>query len=394
MSVKIGTATDYADLLNQLDSFLTGTGMALTPSFTGTGNGTIDALGGSAGVAEVITVTFTSSTAFGVVGSVSGSLGTGVVGTPFTSTKANLTITAGGTAFVNGDVFTFSVTPPWTSKRRVSGSEMIWQAPGNGGLDQILVGAKEFHNVGADYYNWRLGGFQAYDSGSPFNQQPGYVGGASQATPSPVIPLWNSTIPFWFIANGRRVIVVAKISTVYTAMYLGLISPYISPGAFPYPLAVGGTISFGASAEPAEGSADTRWRWSYTGTEAQVFAKPLLSPLTTPSNSALRLRRPDGFWTGFSGYFAEQTYGKCAPYCLIDSSSSDVRPNLDGSYPIFPIVMADVTPNVYGELDGVFDVTGFSNSAENTVTIGGIKHLVVQNVFRNTKSDFFAVRLS
>lgn len=394
MSVKIGTATDYADLLNQLDSFLTGTGMALTPSFAGTGNGTIDALGGSAGVAEVITVTFTSSTAFNVVGSVSGSLGSGVVGTPFTSTKVNFTITAGGTAFVATDAFTFSVTPPWTSKRRVSGSEMIWQAPGNGGLDQIIVGANEFHNVGADYYNWRLGGFQAYDAGSVFNQQPGYVGGVNQATPSPVIPLWNSTIPYWFIANGRRVIMIAKVSTVYEAMYLGLISPYISPGAFPYPLAVGGSISFSSGNEPAEGSTDTRWRWSYTGNEVQAFAKPFLSALSNPSQSGLRLRRPDGVWTGFSGVPNEQTFGKLAPYCLINAANSDVRPNLDGGYPIFPAVMADVTPNVYGELDGVFDVTGFSNSAENTITIGGIKHLVVQNVFRNTKSDFFAVRLS
>src|SRR5579859_4729576 len=100
MRVKIGTATYYANLLDILDSFLTSTGMALTPSFVGVGNGTISALGGSAGVAEIITVTLTSATAFGVVGSVSGSLGTGVVGTPFTSTKANLTVTAGTTAFV------------------------------------------------------------------------------------------------------------------------------------------------------------------------------------------------------------------------------------------------------------------------------------------------------
>jgi len=394
MSVQIGTATDYADLMNQLDSFLTGTGQALTPSFTGTGNGTIDAHGGSAGVAETITVTFSSSTAFSVSGSISGSLGSGTVGTPFTSTKANLTVTAGGTAFVSGDHFTFEVTPPWTSHRRVSGSEMIWEAPGNGGLDHIFLGVKAFSNVGADYYDWRLGGFQAYDSGSPFNQQPGYVGGPSQASPSPVIQLWNSTIPYWFIANGRRVIVVAKVSTVYTSMYIGLLSPYISPGAFPYPLVVGGSISFSTGGEPAEGSADTRWRWSYTGAEVQVFAKPFLSGLSNPSQSALRLRRPDGFWTGFSGSDNEQTYGKTAPYCLISSANSDVRPNLDGSYPIFPVVLADVTPNVYGELDGVFDVTGFSNSVENTITIGGIKHLVVQNIFRNTKSDFFAVRLS
>lgn len=54
----------------------------------------------------------------------------------------------------------------------------------------------------------------------------------------------------------------------------------------------------------------------------------------------------------------------------------------------------DATPNVYGELDGVFGVTGFGQSAENTVTINGIPHLVVPDVFRGGKANFHAVRLA
>jgi len=392
MSVKIGTATDYADLLNVLDTFLTATGMALTPSFTGTGNGTIDARGGSAGVAEIITVTFTSATAFGVVGSISGSLGTGVVGTPFTSTKANLTITAGGTAFVSGDIFTFAVCPPWASKRRVSGSEMIWQAPGNGGLEQIIVGAQVFSDVGADYYNWRLGGFTAFNSGAVFNQQPGYVGGASQAHASPVLTLWNSTIPYWIIANGRRVIIIAKVSTVYVTAYLGFMTTYMAPGSFPYPLIVGGSLDF--QFEPATNSSS--WRWSYTGNEMRNFPIPFASAMSADYQSSLNLRLPSGIWRGFDIASSESLLGQLWPYAYMDQSSGipDWRPNLDGGYPLLPIVLTDTTPNTYGELEGVYATTGFSQSSENTVTIGGIKHLVVQNVFRNTKADFFAVRLS
>jgi hypothetical protein len=58
------------------------------------------------------------------------------------------------------------------------------------------------------------------------------------------------------------------------------------------------------------------------------------------------------------------------------------------------VVLCDNLPNVYGELAGVKAVTGFSQSAENTVTIGGIKYLVVPDVFRNAQRDFFAVRLA
>ena len=57
MSFQTGTATDYSDLLDQLDTFLTSQGMTLAASFAGTGNGTIAGLiGGSASVAEVITI--------------------------------------------------------------------------------------------------------------------------------------------------------------------------------------------------------------------------------------------------------------------------------------------------------------------------------------------------
>lgn len=396
MSVQISTASNFADLLNQLDTFLTSTGMALTPIYTATGNGAISAKGGSASVAELITITFTSATAFGVVGSVSGSLGTGTVGTPFTSTKANFTISPGGTAFVNGDVIAFSVAPPWTSLRRSSGSEMIWQAPGNGGVDQIIVGARCFSNVGGDYYNWRLGGFTAFNSGQTFQQQVGYVGGLNQANPSPVMQLWNSTIPYWFIANGRRVIVIAKISGVYSSCYLGFMNTYIAPGTFPYPLVVGGSIAWNDGAEPSETGGDSRWRWSYTGAETSVWAKGYLGGLTSDRTSTLRLRLPNGEWRGFSGSWNEASFGKLFPMAAANYNSYDLRSNLDGSYSLLPVVLWDVSPqaNQYGELDGVFDVTGFGNGAENTVTINGVAHLVVQNLFRNGRADYYAVRLS
>ena len=392
MSVLIGTATDYQDLLNQLDTFLTGTGQALVPSFVGAGNGTIDAHGGSAGVAETITVTFTSATAFGVVGSVSGSLGTGVVGTLFTSTKANLTITAGSTAFVSGDAFTFAVTPPWTSLRRTTGTEMIWQGPGNGGLDQVIVGAQIFSNVSADYYNWRLGGFTAFDSSLAFDMQAGYVGGFGQSSNSPVLPLWNSTIPFWFIASGRRVIVIANVSTVYVSCYLGLLASYMAPGAFPYPLVVGGSMAW-ENSEPAANS--TSWRWSYSGPEMAAFPIGRTATIPFDTGAGLRLRLINGVWRGFSSSSVNTGGpGGIWPYGWVNPSSWDWRPDLDGGYSLLPIVLMDGTPNVFGELEGVKAMTGFSQAVGNTVVINGISYLVVQNTFRNTESDYFAVQLA
>jgi hypothetical protein len=73
----------------------------------------------------------------------------------------------------------------------------------------------------------------------------------------------------------------------------------------------------------------------------------------------------------------------------------DWRPNLDGGYSVLPIVLHEsASSNIYGELDGVGATTGFAQAAGNTITIAGISWLVVQNVERTTKTDYFAVQLS
>jgi hypothetical protein len=395
VSYQIGTATDYSDLLDQLDTFLTSQGMTLSPSYVGTGNGTIAGLiGGSASVAEIFTILFTTATAFSVTGSISGALAAGTVGVAYSTTKIKFTITAGGTAFVAGDAFTIATTPKWISKRRTSGDQMIWEAPGNGNLDHILVGAKLFHDVGADYYNWRLGGFTAFDSGLTFENQPGYVGGAGQTVPSPVLNLWNSSIPYWFIGNGRRVMVVAKISTVYVAAYLGFGSLYMSPGAFPYPLIVGGSMAWDAqfvSSEPAAGSVN--WRWSYVGNELRCFPMSRGQSSSYPNGAQLRMRLPSGVWQGFNASNSESQFGRLWPTGdAVSGGMTDWRDDLDGGYSILPIVMYDLI-NIYGEIEGVGGITGFGQSSENTITIGLEKWLVVQDVNRNTKIDYFAVKL-
>jgi len=60
----------------------------------------------------------------------------------------------------------------WTASRS-SSTEYIWTAPGSGGspADPLIIGAKAFFNVGADYYNWRLGGFMEFDSSLAFEAQ-------------------------------------------------------------------------------------------------------------------------------------------------------------------------------------------------------------------------------
>jgi len=117
-----GTAADYLDLLDKLNDFLTLKGSAFGLSYVGTGNGTFTAYsGGASSVAETFTITATSATNWTVVGSISGSIGPATTGTPFSHAKLVFTITAGGTAFVAGDVFLISTAPKWTNLRKAKG---------------------------------------------------------------------------------------------------------------------------------------------------------------------------------------------------------------------------------------------------------------------------------
>jgi hypothetical protein len=276
----------------------------------------------------------------------------------------------------------------WTALR-AAGPEYIWQAPGSLGspADPLIVGAKPFFNAGADYYNWRLGGFVAFDSSLPFESQSGYIG-AGPAN-CPVLNLWDASMPFRFYATGRRAIILAKVSTVYVVAYLGYLSSYMAPGAFPYPLIVGGSMAWDGT-EP--GATDARWRWSYNGAEMANFPKP--NNAINAFGSQLRLRRPDGTWIGFGCPYkltSAGNLGKVWPYGNWGASAAaDMRTNLDGGYMLMPVVLQDFS-NIYGELDGICALTGFGNGAENTVTIGGVANYVVPNVFRTTQTDYFAI---
>ena len=89
----------------------TAAGTAGTPTYAGTGNGTISGVTAGAGSAtETISITALDATHFSVTGSVSGALGTATVGTPFVSGPLSFSLAAGTTPFVAGDTFTVATT--------------------------------------------------------------------------------------------------------------------------------------------------------------------------------------------------------------------------------------------------------------------------------------------
>lgn len=298
-----------------------------------------------------------------------------------------------GTATDHDDLFdklrTFLSTagptgPGWTELDYEAGDRtVIFQAPGLSTTEEIHVGFGVVESVGTDSFALTGWMFRSYNSGLGHQVQPGHSGLGYH-------PLWDTSIPYWFIANGQRVIIVTKVSTVYTASYLGKFLPYGVPGEYPQPYYLG-----------MPNSANTRW--SSTDESFRNFFDP-------GAHNGSRMLNPNGTWYNVADH--QQSGGGESntdntnyiwPYNTPMGTTSasartryrELRQNLDDTVPHYPLVLLGENPatDIYGILDGAFAVSGFSIASEDTVEIDTIDHLVVQNVFRTSRFHYAAMKL-
>jgi len=238
--------------------------------------------------------------------------------------------------------------------------EVIWKAPGATGTDEIFMGMVSYQDVGLDLYNLAVSSMTGYVSSNTIETQPGFSGHKG-------IPMWNQLINYWFIANASRAIIVTKIQNVYTSCYIGKILPYATPGQYPYPVFAGGNI--------APIGLNTANRYSDTGYSSWF------------KGNAAGLRFVDGLYKSPN---INPYYNKSIT--MRNTNNNDAV--AAGYYSIFPLIlMQDATSDVYGEFEGVFFITGFDNSVENTVTINAVNYVVIRDVFRTGFNDYMALRL-
>lgn len=241
--------------------------------------------------------------------------------------------------------------------------ELIMKGEGLDGEDEIYVGLRAYHSVGADYYNVSVAGFTGYVAGLPFTSQPGYFESG--------IPAHNQRIDYWLAVNPRRIMFGLKVGTpVYEHGYAGLFLPYALPGQYPYPLAVGGMLNGLATTR----FSDTTHSMPYKG-----------------NRTNFRMLFTDGAWKQVDAW--PWTAGSDINTNLGLAQSSCQQRDTGGAYLLEPIVLNDSTPNLYGELDGVYFVSGFDNVVENVVEIDGVDYVVMQDVARTGFVDYCALRM-
>jgi len=416
MAYKIGYASSHKELLVALKGFLTNAKKAfnIAADAGNTGDGYVSAERAStAPVDETWTLTATNATNFTVVGSVSGAQAAATVATPYDNGIVAFTIVAGDIAFIIGDIFTFDVADGlgavevYTSKRydtnydALGGYEQIFMGPGTAGTDEIYTAIQTVESAGDDYYNWRIAGMTSYTN-TLLELMPGRTQGRL-----PRMLMWNQKIQYWFAANGRRYIVVAKVSSVYEACYLGFALPYGLPTQFPYPLVVGGAAC-PTSATVAYNRYSTVYGAHRGFASPYAVAAGACTELTFDTNydyGTLKILQGTSWIRIMNVYLTAGTFYKTNvvwPYCSASYGVQDglfsakLRENIDGSYPIFPTLIMCTSPNkhIFGELQGVFAVPAFGGiAAEDTFTIGADTYVAFPIIPNASRYDFWALKL-
>lgn len=263
-------------------------------------------------------------------------------------------------------VRTLALAQGWTALRW-TGTELIMRGPGLSGQDEIYIGIRTYADVAGDRYGWELRGYGGFDPAQAYEHQPG-------ASPACYMPLWNAAIPYWLVANGQRIVLAARVSTVYEACYLGLIDRYMTPSQYPYPLYIAG-------ASPSQD------RWSSTSADHRHFGDP---------GPASYLMQVDGTWRQYRNAYNFSGSERRDYARNIWPQVPAIRELLDGGYLLVPLTLIernDPIYGIYGELDGCYWVSGYGQASENLIQIGGVDHIVVQNVYRAAPEYYTAIRL-
>ena len=250
----------------------------------------------------------------------------------------------------------FASANGWTVLRYNTASanrELILKGAGYTGEEEIFVGFRTYQDASADYYNLVAAAFTGYVPSNTFDTQPGAMLSG--------VPAHNNRIDYWLTLNPQRIALAMKVGTpVYESCYVGKFLPYARPSQYPYPVIAAGMLS---------------------GTPATRFSETAHSIPYKGARANMRMRFNDGVWK----------QPECYPWnnANIHGVTRQLR-DTGSQYPLQRVVLSD-SGGLYGELDGIYAITGFNNAVENTDAAADL--VVIQDVGRTGFIDYYAMRL-
>lgn len=237
MSWHTATATDYKDLLTQLEQIATSESIetAVTVTAGGTGYSAGDILtlvGGTKTHTAQVEVTAESAGVVTAVRPTNGGAYTVNPSTPVATTGSGSGCTLTPTFASNGWATDRDDTPG-------SEKEVVMHATG---AVTARVGVRTYTSGSAR--NWELAGMTGYDA-SAYASLPGISPGRFEDATNigAFVTLENASMDFWISVSDRRIVVVAKSTSGYMQAHLGLLAQVATTTEVPYPLYICGNTS-------------------------------------------------------------------------------------------------------------------------------------------------------
>ena len=249
------------------------------------------------------------------------------------------------------------------------------------GQDNIVVPMVLRHNTSLNYYTMTAYAARSYATDKSISGQlTDNAVGARWAT----ISLWHTDMKYWFIANGRRFIIVVKVANRYATMYCGFIKPSGTDLEYPYPLLIGGnhTLTDGPYTND-----DPNSNRSFFNPQASTDTSTSSCMIYTPSGRLCFLDNQGGSYVHPQDKLVGVTY----PYHY----NHYIGKTLDDEYVLLDIdiIQWHGGMNHLGWFDGVCYVTGFENSPENIITVGNDSYLCVSAMVQNDYNNWVAIKL-
>lgn len=301
--------------------------------------------------------------------------------------------------FLTANVDLVAATTEWTVVwTNATNDAKVFRATGAAGGDSIYVGMQLVLNVGLDQAYVEMVGMTGYISSATD------LWGHVNVTPVAVRTFLDfSPFTYWWTANGRRLAVAHKISTVYQAAYAGFMLPYVLPTSYPDPVLIGGMcMGFRDSDDYNPSIRD--WR-SQDRAHSGFWDSARFSSGT--QDPGCYLLDPSYLWKKVANWNVGSTEVRTHPYYPDSSDYSymsavgsgkmieAISDLYGGDEWVAPITyIAGDSETIYGALDGFFHAKGIRQNAESVITVDGDAYLVIQNVHRTGRKDYVALRLT
>ena len=269
-------------------------------------------------------------------------------------------------------------------------AEFSFQAPGSGANQEVYLNIRSVVDVSLEHYSLEIRLATGYGKALDFNGQPG-------SSASVFLNLDKTAMTYWFYANDRRAIIVAKqTSGAYMSAYMGLMLPFALPAEYPKALYLAASYPNIDTHDNNPSALNTRNRSIADPGQGTAYMLPRsvstwvsVENHTTGTTDVKFTSTPDAMTWPHRSLAARSTD---ADWAWEWSGLERMRPNLNGEMPIFPVHVFDTVNREFGGvLEGVFSIPGSDKSAELALSIGAQNFRCFPGGSRTSNHDYFAV---